>query len=290
MLARLARCAALCAFAIAVLSGCGGGGEAGGEEPRPTPTRSAELPSPTRSVEQPSPTRTVEQPSPTRTVEQPSPTRTTAPPESTEPPPPSRTQETETTSKPAEPTRQPEETSGPSEADETQVQGSEESTETVQESSEESDQTPAWVWWLLAAIILAALAGLAALLVHNRRKHQWQAELRALEGELGWFARVLLPDLRRSPSLEQLVGGWKVGAPRVVATEDRLTVLEASAPSDADRSRARTLRDAARLAHQRMDELAVAGPHETWALDLDEVVADLEVALGPTTSATSHPD
>ena len=217
-------------------------------------------------------------------MDKPSPTPAPTPTQSAEPPSPSRTQETNDTAKPAEP-------SGPSEGGQTEQQGAAQPTEpAAQEPSDADDQgdeVPAWVWWLLAVLVLAALAGATVLLVRARRRRRWLAELRGTEDELGWFARVLLPELRRSTSLEQVVGGWNVGAPRVAAAEDRLTVLESSAPGDADRTRARTLRDAARLARQRLDALATDLPHETWALDLDEVIADLEVALGPTTPPTA---
>ena len=137
------------------------------------------------------------------------------------------------------------------------------------------------MWWLLAALVLAALAGGAAAWARARRRNGWRADLRSAEDEVSSFARVLLPELRQSRSLDQVVGGWDVGSTRVGAAEDRLTVLEASAPSDVDGSRAQTLRDAVRTARQRLDSLTVVAPHETWALDLDEVASDLEVALGP---------
>jgi hypothetical protein len=78
-----------------------------------------------------------------------------------------------------------------------------------------------------------------------------------------------------------VAGGWAVGAPRVAAAEDRLTVLESSATDEVDRSRARDLRNASRVARQRMDRLVAPGPRDTWARDLDTVVLDLETALGP---------
>ncbi len=289
MLDRPVRRLAICslALALALLSGCGGGGESGGE-PAPSPTRSVALPSPTRTVDQPSPTRTVEQPSPTRTAEQPSPTQTPeqpsptqtpAPPtRSAEQPSPSQTRETDATETTLEPTQ----TSGGGQAQPTEP--------ATEETSDTGHETPVWVWWLLAAVVLAALAGVTAVVVRARRRRRWLAELGGTEDELAWFARVLLPELRRSTSLEQVVGGWKIGTPRVAAAEDRLTVLEASAPGDADQSRARTLRDAARLARQRLDALTTDLPHDTWALDLDEVVADLEVALGPATPPAAGED
>ena len=101
-----------------------------------------------------------------------------------------------------------------------------------------------------------------------------------MESEVAWFARGLLPELRRVESLEQLSGGWAVGRPRVVAAEDRLTGLESSASDELDRARAQSLRDAVRLARERVQQLSSPGPHDSWALDLDAVMADLEVVLG----------
>ncbi|HYH73975.1 MAG TPA: hypothetical protein VD764_12215, partial [Nocardioides sp.] len=74
---------------------------------------------------------------------------------------------------------------------------------------------------------------------------------------------------------------WAVGQPRVAAAEDRLTVLESSAPDEAGRQEARSLRDAARRARAEMDRLTGPEPHEEWRADLDAVVAGLEAALRP---------
>ena len=101
--------------------------------------------------------------------------------------------------------------------------------------------------------------------------------------EVTWFARELLPQLRRAGSVERMVGGWQVEAARVGAVEDRLTGLEATAPNDIDRARTRNLRDAVRVARGRVQELATPGQHPEWALDVDDVIASLEAALGPAT-------
>lgn len=133
---------------------------------------------------------------------------------------------------------------------------------------------------LLAVVIFGALAGGTVVWFRSRRKHRWLTDLRAAEEEVEWFAHGLLPELRRATSLDQVVGGWNVASARVGAAEDRLTILESSAPSEAEGSRARALRDAVRLAAQRLDALAVVAAHDTWVLELDAVAADLEAALG----------
>jgi hypothetical protein len=97
---------------------------------------------------------------------------------------------------------------------------------------------------------------------------------------VAWFARVLVPELGQSNSLDQVEGGWTVGANRVAAVADRLTVLEASAPDDATRSWTRNLRDAVRVSYGRMEELLQAGAPEAISPTLNEVAAELEAALG----------
>ena len=67
--------------------------------------------------------------------------------------------------------------------------------------------------------------------------------------------------------------------PRVAAAEDRLTALEPTAPDDAGRTRALSLRDASRQARARMAQLTGPVPNDTWALDLDAIIADLEAVL-----------
>ena len=97
---------------------------------------------------------------------------------------------------------------------------------------------------------------------------------------MAWFARALVPELGQSGSLDQVEGGWTVGANRIAAVEDRLTVLEASAPDDATRTGTRTLRDAVRASRGRVEELLQSGDSEAISPTLNEVAAELEAALG----------
>jgi len=101
------------------------------------------------------------------------------------------------------------------------------------------------------------------------------------EGELAWFARELLPGLRQAGSREQMAGGWAVGRARVAAAEDRLTVLDSTAPDEAGHRRARSLRDAVRQARVQMERLTGPGSRDRWAVDLDAIISDIESALRP---------
>ena len=67
----------------------------------------------------------------------------------------------------------------------------------VQPTSAESSGAPSWLWWVLAAIALAVLVAVP-LLVRARRRGAWRADLASAEEEVAWFARVLIPELRRS--------------------------------------------------------------------------------------------
>jgi hypothetical protein len=137
---------------------------------------------------------------------------------------------------------------------------------------------PSWLWWLLAAGALA-IAVAVPLLVRARRYRAWGADLTAAEEEVAWFARVLVPELRQAGSADQVAGGWAVGSSRVSAVEDRLTALEASAPDDAGRARALTLRDAVRVSRGHMERLVGSAATDTVMRDLDAAAAELEAAL-----------
>lgn len=283
---RRASRAAAVLLVLLVAGACGGEGE-GGEGSRPTisPTRTptATLPSPTGS---PDASNSPELPSPTRTPSEtnnPEPTN----PELTSPTPTPDESESPTLPSPTRtPTADeaPEET--PTEAESEPVPTTEPvppaSSDEVEDATAEDEAVPSWVWWLLALLLVGAAVGVP-LVVRSRRRRGWRQELASVESEVAWFARGLLPELRRVGSLEQLAGGWTVGRPRVAAAEDRLTGLESTAPDELDRDRARSLRDAVRLARERVQQLSGPGPHDTWALDLDAVMADLEVVLGADT-------
>ena len=79
-------------------------------------------------------------------------------------------------------------------------------------------------------------------------------------------------------SLQQVAGGWAVGESRVAAAEDRLTTLEATAPDDTARMRARGLRDAVRAARQDVQRLLAAATGVVPTGDLIAAAARLEDA------------
>jgi hypothetical protein len=137
---------------------------------------------------------------------------------------------------------------------------------------------PAWLWWLLAAV----LAGLAAFLyLRSRRQQAWDAELDGAQAEVGWLARELLPQLQRSSTPDALAGGWQVSADRVSAAEDRLTGLEASAPDETRAARARSLRDAVRASRIDVEVLLDGRDQAGIPVALATATARLLEALDP---------
>ncbi len=138
---------------------------------------------------------------------------------------------------------------------------------------------PTWVWWLLAALVVGAAVA-TPLLVRANRRRAWRADLAAAEQEVGWFARVLLPELQQAGSAAEVRGGWAVGEARVAAVEDRLTALAAAAPDDAGRARAVELRDAVRLSRERIGTISRSAAAEV-SRELAAVSADLAATLEP---------
>ncbi|TCN43984.1 hypothetical protein EV644_101881 [Kribbella orskensis] len=231
-----------------------------------------EAPSPTRTAPEPSPTRSSERPeaaSSTTSEPEPSPTRSSERPEAASPitsePEPSPTQSSERVET-APPTEAPTSAASP------------ETSASVEPSAAESSGAPSWLWWLLAAVVLAVVVAVP-LVVRARRRGAWRADLASAEDEMAWFARVLVAELRQMGSLAEAAGGWNVAASRVTAVEDRLTALEASAPDEAARTRTRALRDAVRSARGHMQELLESGSPDTMSRDLDAIAAELEAAL-----------
>lgn len=143
------------------------------------------------------------------------------------------------------------------------------------------DGVPSRVWWLLAAVVIAAGALTWLLLARAARTRTWQEQLLAAEGKGARLARELLPQLRDTGSVEQVAGGWRVPLPQVAAAEDRLTVLQSSAKDVPGGAGAEVLRDAFRDARSRVPAAPSGGAGEMWALDLDEAISRLESALAP---------
>src|SRR3954447_18732589 len=144
------------ATAAALTASCGGGGGADQAVPSPSrtgiesPTRSPTIPTPTRTATKPSPTRSVTIPSPTRSVSVPSPTRTTTTATATA---------TATATVTASPSTPPDETA-------------------AEPATSDSNGRPSWVWWLLAALVLATLAAVPMVITAHRRR-TWETELAA---------------------------------------------------------------------------------------------------------------
>ena len=277
--------AAVVALAFAaVLGSCGGGGESGPSvdptrTPTASPTRSATLPSPTRSpITSDSPTETDAAPEPSD-----SPADTESPPEPSDSPVASETPTPTPTSAPTEAATSeaappPTESTPPTTTDEP-PEG---------DADEDSEDVPAWVWWLLAALALALAVGIP-LLVRSRRSKSWKSDLAGAEQEVAWLVRDLLPSLQRTGSREQALGGWAVSSDRVLALDDRLTSLEATAPADSGRERARTLRDAVRVARGRMDSLPASATDQSASVEIGNIAKDLSSTVWPTEPQSPRP-
>ena len=260
---------------LALVVACGG---EGGEGPASSPTRT---PTADRSVDRPD-----DRPTADRTDDRPGPDEPgEATPEEPTPDVPAATRDRperpeDASSDRVPATQQPSPTSKTDEPD---------STVTADSADGEGETIPPWVWWLLGALLLGAAVAVP-LIVRGRRHAAWRAELAEAEGEIAWFARELLRGLRHARSREEVSGGWTVGQPRVVAAEDQLTVLESSAPDQVGGDRARALLNASRQARARMDTLTGPGPQETWMLDLDTIMDDLEhVLVGRGRNPSSEP-
>jgi hypothetical protein len=127
--------------------------------------------------------------------------------------------------------------------------------------------------------VLAGAALTWFLVARSRARRRWRDELGAAEADVAWLARELLPSMRGTGTRDRAVGAWDVSRARVLATEDQLTALAASAKEQGDGDRALALRDALRDTRQRMESLGASDPGDTWILQLDEAIASLESAL-----------
>ncbi|MFL6163474.1 MAG: hypothetical protein ACJ74U_14750 [Jatrophihabitantaceae bacterium] len=151
--------------------------------------------------------------------------------------------------------------------------------------AETDSSTPAWVWWLLAALVLAAVITTVLVLRGRHRKQAWREKFGTTTAEVAWFARVLIPRLEQAPTAQQIAGGWRIEANRVVSVEDDLTTLEATALDQGSRGQAATLRDAVRSARSRLtaldtaaDEVAARGLLLTAATEVETAMSQAGVA------------
>jgi hypothetical protein len=145
-------------------------------------------------------------------------------------------------------------------------------------------------WWLLIPVL--AVAAIVGLLLRRgaQARRAYRARLATAEGEVGWFARDLIPQLRGSGTLAAVSGGWAVAAPRVASLDDELSELVTTAPREEERARASALRDAVRNARDRVTAVAGAGDGATqWALDLADAQAPLLAVLVPPTEGRQAP-
>jgi hypothetical protein len=126
---------------------------------------------------------------------------------------------------------------------------------------------------------LAAVVTTGVLLRRRSRKHAWEKRFDATQAEVAWFARELIPQLGRSPTTQQMAGGWRIEADRIVSIEDQLTTLEATAVDDLTRRRAHTLRDAVRGSRIRLAGLDGTVDAVAATNLLRSAAAELETAM-----------
>jgi hypothetical protein len=159
-------------------------------------------------------------------------------------------------------------------------------------TSSTTSSTPAWLWWLIGAVVLVVAVLIAFLMRKRNRKRAWADKLSSSETDVAWFARELIPQLSQAPSVQQMAGGWRISSDRVIAAEDRLTTLEAAAVDDMGRGQARTLRDAVRGARARLDTLATVYDRAEALSQLQAAAGELEAAMAAVRPATqpSTPD
>jgi len=165
-------------------------------------------------------------------------------------------------------------------------------TQVAAETDETGDGTPAWVWWLLVAALVALAAGVW-LMQRRSRRQEWERGMAAAAGEATWVARGLVTELAQIPTPQQRALTWGAGSERVGALEERLARLAATASEPEAANRAQALGEAVRRAHIRLDQLVVAGDtggltDQLWATarDLEEAVARSQPA---TATATTGP-
>ena len=251
-----------------LLTSCGGEGSIDLPSPTASPTGSV-LPSRTGSL--PAATR-----SPSRSSEPPSEsasetsTPSDSPTESEQPTESERPTESASATESASPTESPRptETASPSPAE-----------ETAETESATDEGIPAWVWWLLAGLAVAAVLLALILVPRARRRSAWDEELAAAESGAAWLARELLPQLQQVGSPAEVSGGWQVAAGRVTQVEDQLTGLESSAPDEVRRNRALLLRDALRDARHGVEQVIVTRDPTTVPRDLAAVATNLSAVL-----------
>lgn len=152
-------------------------------------------------------------------------------------------------------------------------------TQAAEPTSSSDSSAPAWLWWLAGAVVLAAVVTVVVLLRKRSRARAWATRFEATKGEVAWFARQLIPQLERAPTAQQMAGGWRIEADRIVSVEDRLTTLEATTADDVGRGRARTLRDAVRVSRTRLAGLDHTVDTVAATNLLQSAAAELETAL-----------
>ena len=285
------RVVALTAGGVLALTACGAGGGTNLPTLEPSRIQSAvpSVTSPTLTLPTLTPSRTVgsstTEPTatePTTTSSEPEPTSSEPLPTSIEPSPTSTEQATPTTAA----TTSTSTSTEPSTTTTAPTTATAAGTTSVgaEAAAEQTSGVPAWVWWVLALVVVALAI---TLLVRRRRREQWLTDLASARAEVEWFARSLIPDLRATGARERAAGGWTVSAGRILSTEDRLTALGGSAPDETARERAMILRDAVRGARERLDALGTFGTDDTLPTDLDAIAGELEAALATTSPETT---
>ncbi|WP_017932897.1 hypothetical protein [Nocardioides sp. Iso805N] len=137
----------------------------------------------------------------------------------------------------------------------------------------------AWVWALVAALGVVAVALIVLLLARSRRRRAWDSDFRAAQAEVAWTARTVLPQVQAAGDPDRIASAWRALQPQIATLGDQLTVLGSSTRNHADAARARVLRDALRAAGTTVEN-ATGGPRGgPWPEDINAAIIILESAL-----------
>jgi len=146
------------------------------------------------------------------------------------------------------------------------------------------------VWWVIAAAGLGVALAVIAVAMRHHRRQAWSQRFAEARNEVRWVSQTLVPSLALEPSTAQMMQNWQPASARVMAAEDKLARLEATAPDPRHAANVRALRDALVSSRVHVNELVASPDVAVARAGLGNIAAALGNALTQATSGVAPGD
>lgn len=93
-----------------------------------------------------------------------------------------------------------------------------------------SSGLPAWLWFLIALIVIAVIALIVRLVRRSQTIAAWDEKMHAVRREAGWVGDSLVDQVNLRATTAEAAATWAAARPRLLALDESVYALSTTAP------------------------------------------------------------